>query len=472
MHRWAVLGCLIATSALAAPMRVDHSVRVLDADGDPMEGALSITVRLYNDSELSHPVDNLLFSDLFGVTAEQGYANLELGSGVELQTSVFDAPEVWLETQVGTDPPLLPRTRLSGVPYAARATTAEVADRADAIRLISGEPSATCGDGEFGYFLDDEALRVCVGDAWIDVGNQTISSTGGNITELAGFRTHTFLSSDTFTVDSQVTAEVLIVGGGGAGGGRHGGGGGGGGVVHIPLATIDAGTYPVVVGAGGATNTGCTNSGGANGVSSTVFGETAVGGGGGGSYSQIHGAAGGSGGGAGHSNTNGGASNQGALVALTGTVYGNAGAHNPSGGNEASGGGGAGAAGQVASANAYGGYGGAGVQIDIDGNNYYYGGGGGGGLWSNSGSPAGSGGLGGGGGGGVGHLGTAGAGGGSARNSGAAGVLGSTNNAHGGAGGANTGGGGGGSGQCGHSTWTVGHGGAGGSGIVIVKLQL
>ena len=221
--RWTVLGCLIATSALGAPMRVDHSVRVLDAQGVPIDGAMSIAVRLYNDPELSDPVENLLFSDLFSVTAQQGYANLELGSGVELQTSVFDAPGVWLETQLGTEPPLSPRMRLSGVPYAARATTAQSADRADAIRLISGQPSTTCGDGELGYFLDDQSLRVCVSDEWLDVGGQTIASTGGLITELAGYRTHVFLSSATFTVDSAVTAEVLIVAGGGAGGGRHGG---------------------------------------------------------------------------------------------------------------------------------------------------------------------------------------------------------------------------------------------------------
>lgn len=45
--------------------------------------------------------------------------------------------------------------------------------------------------------------------------------------------------------------EYFFVGGGGGGGGRHGGGGGGGGLT-FGTASVEAGTYPVVVGAGGA----------------------------------------------------------------------------------------------------------------------------------------------------------------------------------------------------------------------------
>ena len=63
-----------------------------------------------------------------------------------------------------------------------------------------------------------------------------------------------FTSSGTFVLDAPATVRVLLVGGGGAGGTGIGGGGGGGGVVGTNGLELAAGSYAVVVGAGGVPN--------------------------------------------------------------------------------------------------------------------------------------------------------------------------------------------------------------------------
>ena len=93
--------------------------------------------------------------------------------------------------------------------------------------------------------------------------------------------------------------EYLIVGGGGAGGRHHGGGGGAGGLLY-GRTVADHGANTIVIGAGGAKNTG-TNvtpyGTGGNGQNSTAFGFTSIGGGGGGQYNVQNAGSGGSGGG-------------------------------------------------------------------------------------------------------------------------------------------------------------------------------
>lgn len=91
--------------------------------------------------------------------------------------------------------------------------------------------------------------------------------------------------ANSYVADSiGVLADYLIVAGGGAGGSgnstEHGGGGGGaGGYLAFISQTINPGSYPVVVGAGGA---GVVDARGSSGASSTFNSQTAIGGGGGG----------------------------------------------------------------------------------------------------------------------------------------------------------------------------------------------
>lgn len=268
---------------------------------------------------------------------------------------------------------------------------------------------------------------------WVPVAAAT-TATGGVTNDAPPYRIHTFTNSDTFTVSSPGSVEVLVVAGGG-GGGRLGGGGGAGGLVYSNAFAVGSGGYTVTIGAGGAGSTNRSAKGG-NGGNSAFGSITATGGGGGGSYNDGYrsGSDGGSGGGAAGKNSQAGTS--GTPGNATPPGQGSNGGTAPVNGLGGGGGGGSGAAGGNAGG-AVGAAGGTGLVYTISGTAKNYAGGGGGG-----GDTAGAAGAGGGG----------------------AGATGTNNGTPGTA---NTGGGGGGS-----RDNNGGNGGNGGSGIVIVRYRL
>jgi len=128
------------------------------------------------------------------------------------------------------------------------------------------------------------------------------SASGGNLANGLepgnGYTYHTFGTNGDFVVSGSAgTVDILIVAGGGAGGNDRGGGGGAGGIVHHSQLTLDIGTYPVVVGDGGA-QPGTDGSQGADGTDSSFASSpspvylVAKGGGGGGHNSPTDGGTG------------------------------------------------------------------------------------------------------------------------------------------------------------------------------------
>ena len=309
------------------------------------------------------------------------------------------------------------------------ATTFDVSGTA-AIKIPVGttdQRPATPANGMLRVNTTNGKLEYYNNTRWNTIGG----ASGGTITEVGGYRIHTFTSNGMFTPSSDGNVEYLVVAGGGAGGQGSGGGAGGGGAGGFRTGTnyaVSGGvSITVTVGAGGAATIGAGPSGhGGDSVFGTI---TSIGGGGSGSGNAP--ATGGSGGGGGEY-TN--------LPGAAGTVnQGNAGGSTSATG-VAAGGGGAGGAGGNSSGSVVG-AGGIGLSSDISGTATYYAGGGGA---SGNGLPGSAGGQGGGGHGGPGS------GGSGTPTSGAA----------------NTGGGGGGTYQTGAGTLT------GGSGIVIVRYPL
>jgi 6-phosphogluconolactonase (cycloisomerase 2 family) len=221
------------------------------------------------------------------------------------------------------------------------------------------------------------------------------------------YRVHVFNASSQFIVNSNVSAECLIVAGGGAthqgGDGNSGnGGGGGGGLIHLENINFNEGKfYTIVVGSGG--------SPGSNGNNSGIFGEingidieiTAIGGGKGGGFKEVGNDGGSGGGGGGRINTLGGLGLQ---PTSPSSGFGNNGGQARSGdtaGQSAGGGGGGagadGSNGSGGSTTSVGGNGGNGLQFSITGIATFYAGGGG----AQGSTTGGLGGLGGGGNGGT-----------------------------------------------------------------------
>ena len=120
--------------------------------------------------------------------------------------------------------------------------------------------------------------------------------TGGAVIPAAqnpdGYTLHIFTSPDQFVISGgPVAVDLMLVGGGGGSGGRLGGGGGGGGYLYLPNKTYGDGTFPVVIGNGGASdlvtypnaNQGNTHRGGNTTISNGIGGFYKAWGGGGGS---------------------------------------------------------------------------------------------------------------------------------------------------------------------------------------------
>ena len=146
----------------------------------------------------------------------------------------------------------------------------------------------------------------------------TDAPTGGTITTYTGYRVHSYTTVGTnqggiFTLHVPTTIDILIIAGGGAGsrGTNGGAGGGAGGMRVLTSQSLNAGTFNVVVGAGGAAPGGANSYGSSGGTSSLIqatgtgsFSSSATGGGRAGVWnsatqSDRNGANGGSGGGAG-----------------------------------------------------------------------------------------------------------------------------------------------------------------------------
>ena len=265
-------------------------------------------------------------------------------------------------------------------------------------------------------------------------------ASGGNIDYDGTYWIHTFLTSGTFTPQTGLTCDYLVVAGGGGSAGYNGGGAGagglrstvtatgGGGSLESALSVVSGTAYTVTVGAGGSAGNNAAGSSGTAGTNSTFSTITSTGGGQ--TTSDANGSTGGSGGGG------GGATGVSRTGGAGTTNQGFAGGNNVTSGNYPSGGGGgAGAVGNNGSGSVSG-NGGAGVATSISGSSVTYAGGGGGGS-TVDGATRGTGGTGGGGNGGA---------------SGSAGTAGTVNTGGGGGGGA-------------HSQ----NGAAGGSGIVIIR---
>ena len=223
-------------------------------------------------------------------------------------------------------------------------------------------------------------------------------ATGGNIIDFDGtYWIHTFLTSGTFTPQTSLSCDYLVVAGGGGGAPSAGTGSGGGGaggyrtsIGGSPL-SVTATSYAITVGAGGAGSTSTTVL--ANGSDSVFSTITSTGGGGGGiaTATPVNGGNGGSGGGGSAYFTN----NKGlGNTPSTSPSQGNDGANGINLNINSGGGGGGSSAAGSAGSGTVAGNGGAGTANSISGTSVTYAGGGGGGAETGT---AGTGGAGGGG---------------------------------------------------------------------------
>ena len=172
------VGLLFCSQALAVPVQWEMSTRVLDVDGDAIEGQHAVRVSLY-DSESGTP--SVWSDDFANVVVSSGYFTVELGSdtvGNPLDQSILAESELWLGVTLnpgGGGVEMAPRKQILATPYARRAEVAEVA-----IGLMVGDPGVVACETNGQMLFDGGAtLHVCNGTQWLAVGGVGLSDHNG-----------------------------------------------------------------------------------------------------------------------------------------------------------------------------------------------------------------------------------------------------------------------------------------------------
>lgn len=116
VRRWLASGIAVAwtVSAVASPVQLVHSGRLLDALGVPVNGALDLDVSLHDASTGGNQVFTQHFED---VAVADGYFSVVLGSTGTLQHTAFTGAPLWVQDQVGAT--VLPRQPVGVAPVAA-----------------------------------------------------------------------------------------------------------------------------------------------------------------------------------------------------------------------------------------------------------------------------------------------------------------------------------------------------------------
>jgi hypothetical protein len=114
-----LLALSLAPTALAVPLHLQHSGRLADSSGVPLEGEHALLVTVYDGA------GNALWSDTFTQEIGDGYFNVILGSGAPLSVEAFEGDDLYVGLSVDGEAELPVRFPLSSVPFAIRAGSAK-----------------------------------------------------------------------------------------------------------------------------------------------------------------------------------------------------------------------------------------------------------------------------------------------------------------------------------------------------------
>ena len=117
--------CVLANSPTVSaqvPSLIRYQGQAVDSNGVPLEGPYTLTFRLYNAETAGAKLWEEAHAN---VPVSGGYFSVLLGESTSLNAMDWGIA-CWLSVQVNTEPELAPRQRISSVPLAIRAETAEI----------------------------------------------------------------------------------------------------------------------------------------------------------------------------------------------------------------------------------------------------------------------------------------------------------------------------------------------------------
>ena len=194
-----------ATVFSSVPELVNFQGVLTNPGGGPLPNATrNMTFRVYND-----PTGGTLeWTEKQMVTTDGGLFQVLLGSVTPL-TGVFDGTPRFLEVQVGTDTPLLPRQQFVSVPYAFHAATADSANTAKTAGFANSAESATTADSATTANKADLANDLdCIG--CVDADEIAGGAPSGTQFGFASQDALTVLSSTSFADLSGMTVTINV----------------------------------------------------------------------------------------------------------------------------------------------------------------------------------------------------------------------------------------------------------------------
>ena len=141
-----VASCLVIAAGAAAqvPHLIRYQGQAVDSKGVPLEGPYGMTFRLY-DAETGGA--KLWEEPQANVPLAGGHFSVLLGQVASLDAMDWSKP-CWLSVQVNDDPELAPRQRITSVPMAVRAESAERLTQAITPALITPQGSGSGLDAD------------------------------------------------------------------------------------------------------------------------------------------------------------------------------------------------------------------------------------------------------------------------------------------------------------------------------------
>src|SRR5690606_18889466 len=113
LSRLVLVSLLVPSVALAVPLRMSHQGRVLEAGGDPVQGAHTLRFALYAAATGGTAV----WTETDALTLDNGYFATILGDGTPLDLDDLGG-DLWLGITVDAGTELSPRQQLVSAPYA------------------------------------------------------------------------------------------------------------------------------------------------------------------------------------------------------------------------------------------------------------------------------------------------------------------------------------------------------------------
>ncbi|MDP2921799.1 MAG: DUF2793 domain-containing protein, partial [Candidatus Omnitrophota bacterium] len=184
----------------AIPRYINYQGKLTDADDNPVEGDVSITVRIYG----VETGGTALWTETQTATVTQGVFSILLGNSEALDDLDFDDP-YWYSVEVESDGEMTPRQRLTSVAYAINADKIDGYDASDFLAAApSGALSLTGGANQ-----NVEINTTGTGDVVI-----TIDSTSGDFKITDGTTNYVLVDNATgnVTMAKDLTVSGTIYG--------------------------------------------------------------------------------------------------------------------------------------------------------------------------------------------------------------------------------------------------------------------